>query len=132
MADYEIPKELKYTKDHEWARVDGDIVTTGITDYAQKELSDIIYVELPDVGAQVEQFDPFGNLEAVKTVADLFAPVSGTITEVNEKLKDEPGLINQEPYGAGWIAKIKMTNPDELNNLLTPEQYEELIEGEGG
>ena len=132
MAEYEIPKDLKYTKDHEWAKINGDVVTTGITDYAQKELSDIIYVELPDVGAQVEQFNPFGNLEAVKTVADLFAPVSGTVIEVNDNLRDDPGLINRDPYGDGWIIKIRMSNPDELNDLLTPEQYEELIGGEGG
>jgi glycine cleavage system H protein len=130
MADYKIPDDLKYTKDHEWVKVDGTTVTTGITDYAQKELSDIIYVELPDLNAEVEQFSPYGSIEAVKTVADLFAPVSGTVIEVNDALRDDPGLINRDPYGEGWIIKIKMSNPDELNNLLTPEEYEELIGGE--
>ncbi len=122
-----IPEDLKYTKDHEWARIDGEIATVGITDFAQSELGDIVYVELPEVGAQTTQNESFGTIEAVKAVSDLFAPLSGEVVEVNEALADQPELINKDPYGAGWIIKIKMSNPDEVANLLSKEQYEELI-----
>lgn len=130
MAKYDVPDDLKYTKDHEWIRVEGDIGTVGITDYAQKELSDIVYVELPEVGSKVEQFKPFGTIEAVKTVADLYAPVSGEVVEVNTNLEEEPGLINQDPYGKGWIIKVKISDPSELDNLMSAEEYRNLIESE--
>ncbi len=122
-----IPADLKYSKDHEWARIEGDVAVVGITDYAQNELGDIVYVELPDVGTQVEQGKTFGTIEAVKAVSDLFAPVSGEVVEVNEKLNDSPELVNQDPYGEGWMIKIKMSNPDEVNNLLSKEDYEALL-----
>ncbi len=122
-----IPADLKYSKDHEWARIEGDVAVVGITDYAQNELGDIVYVELPEVGTQVEQGKTFGTIEAVKAVSDLFAPVSGEVVEVNEKLNDSPELVNQDPYGEGWMIKIKMSNPDEVNNLLSKEDYEALL-----
>ncbi len=122
-----IPADLKYSKDHEWARIEGDVAVVGITDYAQNELGDIVYVELPEVGTQVEQGKTFGTIEAVKAVSDLFAPVSGEVVEVNEKLNDSPELVNQDPYGEGWMIKIKMSNPDEVKNLLSKEDYEALL-----
>ncbi len=122
-----IPAELKYSKDHEWARIEGDIAVVGITDYAQNELGDIVYVELPEVGTLVEQGKSFGTVEAVKAVSDLFAPVSGEVVEVNEKLNDSPELVNQDPYGEGWMIKVKMSNPDEVNQLLSKEDYEALL-----
>ncbi len=122
-----IPADLKYSKDHEWARIEGDVAVVGITDYAQNELGDIVYVELPEVGTQVEQGKTFGTIEAVKAVSDLFAPVSGEVVEVNEKLNDSPELVNQDPYGEGWMIKIKMSNPDEVNELLSKEDYEALL-----
>ena len=122
-----IPAELKYSKDHEWARIEGDIATVGITDYAQNELGDIVYVELPEVGTQVEQGKSFGTVEAVKAVSDLFAPLSGEVVAVNEKLNDSPELVNQDPYGEGWMIKIKMSNPDEVEQLLSKEDYEALL-----
>ncbi len=122
-----IPEDLKYSKDHEWARIEGEVAVVGITDYAQNELGDIVYVELPEVGTQVEQGKAFGTVEAVKAVSDLFAPVSGEVVAVNEKLADSPELVNQDPYGEGWMIKIKMSNPDEVNNLLNKEDYEALL-----
>jgi len=123
----DIPKDLKYTKEHEWARVEGDVATIGITEYAQGELGDIVFVELPAAGDKTTQFKPCANIEAVKAVTDLYAPVSGEVIEVNEALNDTPDLVNKDPYGEGWILKIKITDTSELNNLLTPEAYEELI-----
>ena len=123
-----IPENLKYTKEHEWVRVEGDFAYVGITDYAQEELSDIVYVELPQVGTEIGKGDVITTLEAVKTVADVYSPVSGEIIEVNEKLADEPGLVNQDPYGDGWIVKIKLSNPEELNDLMTAEEYKKVIE----
>ncbi|MBD3232986.1 MAG: glycine cleavage system protein GcvH [candidate division Zixibacteria bacterium] len=122
-------KGLKYTKEHEWVRVEDDIATIGITDYAQGELGDVVYVELPDVGAQVEQMQSFGVIEAVKTVADLYAPVSGEIVEVNGLITSEPGLVNTDPYGEGWFIKIKISNESELEELLTYDAYTELTKG---
>lgn len=122
-----LPEELYYTKDHEWARVEGDTATVGITDYAQSELGDIVYVELPEVGATVKQGESFGTIEAVKAVSDLYAPLSGEVTEVNTNLEDSPELVNQDPYGAGWMIKIKISNPDEVNNLLSKADYEKLL-----
>ncbi len=123
-----IPENLKYTKEHEWVKVEGEFAIVGITDYAQGELSDIVYVELPEVGTNLNKGDVITTLEAVKTVADVYSPVSGEIVEVNEKLADEPGLINQDPYGEGWIVKIKISNPDELNDLLGADEYKKVIE----
>ncbi len=124
-----IPEDLKYTQEHEWVKAEGEIATIGITDYAQSELSDIVYLELPEVGKTLQKGDVITTLEAVKTVADVYTPVSGEIIEVNEKLKDQPGLINEDPYGEGWIVKIRMSNPDELNELLSAEEYKNIIEG---
>ncbi len=125
-----VPKDLLYTKEHEWARVEGDIVTVGITDYAQSQLSDIVYVELPEVGSQVKAMEPFGTVEAVKAVSDLYSPVTGEVVEVNERLQDEPDLVNKDPYGEGWMIKVKIADPDELKTLLSPEDYEKLIQEE--
>ncbi len=123
----QIPEDLKYTKDHEWARIEGDVAIIGITDYAQSELGDIVYVELPEVGDSTTQGESFGTIEAVKAVSDLFAPLSGEIVEVNTALTDQPEIINKDPYGEGWIVKIKFSDASELEKLLTKAQYEELI-----
>lgn len=123
----QIPEDLKYTKDHEWAKVEGDIAVVGITDFAQGELGDIVYVELPEVGSQTKQGESFGTIEAVKAVSDLFAPLSGEVVEVNESLADEPEKINKDPYGEGWIIKIKIADKSEIDNLLDKSQYEALI-----
>jgi glycine cleavage system H protein len=122
-----VPENLKYTKDHEWAKIEGDVATVGITDYAQGELGDVVFVELPEVGSKVAQGDTFGTIEAVKAVADLFAPVSGEVVEVNPELESAPETVNQDPYGDGWMIKVKMENPDEANKLLDAEKYKELI-----
>lgn len=122
-----IPLDLLYTNEHEWVSVDGDVATIGITDYAQGELGDIVYVELPDVGSQTKQMESFGTIEAVKAVSELYAPVSGRVIEVNERLKDSPELINQDPYGAGWMIKVEMSDPSELEKLLSPKDYEKLV-----
>ena len=124
----EIPENLYYTKEHEWASIEGDIVSIGITDYAQGELGDIVFVELPEVGSQVNAGDSFGVIEAVKTVSDLFAPVTGEITEVNDELTDNPALINTSPYGEGWIIKIKSSNKEELESLMDAAGYRSMIE----
>ena len=123
----EIPKELKYAKTHEWIRVDGEIATIGITDYAQSELSDIVAVELPKVGKVVEKDTSVATVEAVKAVSDIYSPVSGEVIEVNEKLVNSPELINKEPYGEGWILKLKIKDAKELDTLLTADDYEKLI-----
>lgn len=123
-----IPEDLKYTKTHEWVKIEDGIVICGISDYAQQELSDIVLIELPEIGQKVEKEKPMGNLEAVKAVSDIYAPVSGEIIEINEKLNNTPELMNKDPYGEGWTVKIKMSNPEELNKLLTKEEYEKLIE----
>jgi len=123
-----IPKELKYTKEHEWVSVDSDIATIGITDYAQGQLGDIVFVELPEVQSHVSQDDTFGVVEAVKTVADLFAPVSGNITEINTDLEESPDLINSDPYGAGWIIKVAIDDLEEYNNLMSSDDYNSFIE----
>lgn len=122
-----IPGELKYTESHEWVKVESNIATCGITDYAQSELSDIVYVELHPAGTEVNKGKPFGTIEAVKAVSDLYAPVSGKIVEINENLSDSPNLVNEDPYGKGWIAKIELSNSAELETLLTAEQYLAII-----
>ncbi len=123
----EIKPELKYTKDHEWVRVEENIAIVGITDYAQGELGDIVYVEIEALGEDLKKEEIFGSVEAVKTVSDLFLPISGTVTEVNEGLEDNPELINEDPYNKGWIIKMKIQNPAELEELLDSESYKELI-----
>lgn len=122
-----IPSELKYTKDHEWIRVDGDLATVGITDYAQGELGDVVYVELPEEGTEVSMNETFGSIEAVKAVADIFSPVSGEIVEVNEAIQDAPEKVNQDAYGSGWMVKIKLTDPDELSQLMDAAAYQKHI-----
>ena len=122
-----IPNELKYTKDHEWISIDGEIATVGITDFAQRELGDIVYVEVETVGEALDADAVFGTVEAVKTVSDLFLPVSGEIIEFNESLEDTPEDVNSHPYSKGWMIKLKVNNPDDLNNLLDSNQYKDLI-----
>lgn len=122
-----IPSNLKYTKDHEWVIVDGDIATVGITDFAQKELGDIVYVEVETLDQTLAQDEIFGTVEAVKTVSDLFLPLSGEIIEFNENLETNPELVNTDPYGAGWMIKVKVSNASEQDNLLSAEDYKKLI-----
>lgn len=122
-----IPSELKYTKDHEWIRVDGDVATIGITDFAQGELGDIVYVEVETVDETLEKEEVFGTVEAVKTVSDLFLPVSGEIIEFNESLEEEPEKVNEDPYGAGWMIRIRMSDPSELEELLDADAYREVV-----
>lgn len=123
----DIPKELKYTQDHEWVRIAGEEVTIGITDFAQGELGDIVYVEVETLGETLEKEAVFGTVEAVKTVSDLFLPVSGEIVAFNEGLEDTPELINEDPYGAGWIIKVKVEDSAQLDALLSSEAYQQLI-----
>ncbi len=122
-----VPENLKYSKDHEWVRVEGDIAVVGITDYAQGQLGDIVFVDVQTEGESLNQGDMFGAIEAVKTVADAFMPLSGEVTEVNTALENAPESVNKDPYGAGWIIKIKMANPSEVDGLLTPEAYKAII-----
>lgn len=122
-----IPADLKYTKDHEWVKVEGDIAVVGITDFAQSELGDIVYVEVETVGETLEKEEVFGTVEAVKTVSDLFLPLSGEITVFNESLEEDPEKVNKDPYGDGWMVKIKYSEASELDELLSHEDYKELI-----
>ena len=122
-----IPNNLKYTKDHEWVRVDGDIATVGITDFAQGELGDIVYVEIETEGETIDKEEVFGSVEAVKTVSDLFMPLSGEIIELNTELDSSPETVNSDPYGGGWMIKIRMSNPSELDDLMDSEAYTALI-----
>ncbi len=122
-----IPDNLKYTKEHEWIRMDGDFAIVGITDYAQNELGDIVYVEVETVGETLEKEETYGTIEAVKTVSDLFMPVTGEIIEFNEELEDNPEIINSDPYGKGWIIKIKPYNPSDIMDLLDSAGYKDLI-----
>ncbi|MDC6354440.1 MULTISPECIES: glycine cleavage system protein GcvH [unclassified Robiginitalea] len=124
-----IPSELKYTKDHEWVRIEGDTAIVGITDFAQGELGDIVYVEVDALDEELEREAVFGTVEAVKTVSDLFLPLSGEIVEFNEALEDEPEKVNTDPYGDGWMIKIKLSDPSEADDLLSPDDYKELIGG---
>lgn len=123
------PENLKYTKDHEWIKMDGDIATVGITDFAQGELGDIVYVEVETVDETLEKEEIFGTVEAVKTVSDLFLPLSGEIIEFNESLEGEPEKVNTDPYGEGWMVKIKISNPEEVDSLMDATAYKELIGG---
>ena len=122
-----VPENLKYTNDHEWALVEEDIATVGITEYAAGELGDVVYVELPEVGATATKGDSIGTIEAVKTVADIYSPLSGEIIEVNSALNDNSELINQDPFGKGWIVKLKLSDPSEVSELLNHEDYKKLI-----
>lgn len=122
-----IPGDLKYTKDHEWVKIDGDEATVGITDYAQGELGDIVYVEIETEGEELNAEDVFGTVEAVKTVSDLFMPISGEVTTVNEDLESAPEKVNEDPYGDGWMIKVKMSDPSEADGLLSADQYKELV-----
>lgn len=124
-----IPAELKYTKDHEWVKIDGDIATVGITDFAQGELGDIVYVEVDTLDETLEREAIFGTVEAVKTVSDLFSPLSGEIIEFNESLEDEPEKVNTDPYGEGWMVRIKFSDASELDELLSDAAYKEIIGG---
>ena len=125
----EIRSELKYTKDHEWVKVEGNQAKVGITDYAQGELGDIVYVEIETLDESLAKEEVFGSVEAVKTVSDLFLPVSGKVIEINESLEDSPELINEDPYEKGWIIRMEIENPEELKDLLDSESYKKLIEG---
>ena len=122
-----VPKDLRYTKEHEWIRVEGAEAVVGVTDYAQGELGDVIFVELPAPGTKVGQMKSFGTIDAVKTVSDLFAPVGGEVTAVNTDLKDSPALVNQAPYGKGWMVRIRMANPKEVDALLSADAYEKHL-----
>jgi glycine cleavage system H protein len=121
------PTDRRYTKEHEWVRVQDDLGTVGITDYAQDQLGDIVYVDLPSVGTQVKQLEKLGEIESVKAVSDLYSPVSGEVVEVNQGVNDRPELVNQSPYEEGWLVRVRLADPAELDNLLTAKQYDELI-----
>ncbi len=122
-----IPSELKYSKDHEWVRVEGDVAFVGITDFAQGQLGDIVFVDVPSVGETLSQYEVFGTIEAVKTVSDAFLPVGGEVLEFNEALDADPALVNKDPYGEGWMVKVKMSEPAQLDTLLSAAEYEALI-----
>jgi glycine cleavage system H protein len=125
-----VPENLHYSKDHEWVRVDGDVAVIGITDYAQNSLGDVVYVELPKIGDDFSAHEPFGSVESVKAVSEMFTPVSGTVAEINESLSDEPEKVNSDPYGAGWMVRIKMSSPGEVDSLLTAAEYEDFTKAE--
>ena len=122
-----VPKDLKYTNDHEWVKVEGDIATVGVTDFAQGELGDIVYVEVDTLDEELEREEVFGTVEAVKTVSDLFMPISGEVIEFNESLETNPEKVNEDPYEEGWMIKIKISNPSEINELLSSEDYSSTI-----
>ena len=122
-----FPQELKYTKDHEWISIDGDVATIGITDFAQHELGDIVFVDIDSKGKKLDAETVFGTVEAVKTVSDLFLPVSGTITEINPVLESEPEKVNNDPYGEGWMVKMKVDNPEDVNKLMDVASYQKLV-----
>ena len=124
-----IPATLRYTKEHEWISLDGDVATVGITDFAQGELGDVVYVEIETVGQAMAEGDVFGSVEAVKTVSDLFLPVSGTVLEVNQKVVDSPELVNSDPYGEGWMIKLRVSTPADVDGLMDAEAYQTLIGG---
>ncbi len=124
----DYPEGLKYSKEHEWVLVEDDVATIGITEFAQDELGDIVYVELPQVGEKISIDDPFGSVESVKAVSDIFAPISGSVVEVNDTLPNSPEIINEDPYGDGWMIKVQMTDKDELKGLMSSQDYAEFIE----
>lgn len=122
-----VPADLKYTKDHEWVKIDGEVATIGVTDFAQGELGDIVYVEIETEGETLDQEEVFGSIEAVKTVSDLFMPIGGEITEINEEIESNPEIINSDPYGNGWMIKVKISDQSEIEGLLSADDYQELI-----
>lgn len=122
-----IPQDLRYTKDHEWVRIEGDEATIGITDFAQSELGDIVFIDIGTEGQTLDREAVFGTVEAVKTVSDLFMPVSGTISQLNPGLADDPASVNKDPYGAGWMVKVKLTNKGDVDGLLSADKYKELV-----
>lgn len=126
----EFPQDLKYTKEHEWVKVEGDSVTIGITDYAQDSLGDVVYVELPQEGGSVTKNEPFGVVESVKAVSDLYSPVSGNVMEVNDAIIDSPEAVNDDPYGDAWMIKVELSSADELDDLLSADDYQSFIEEE--
>jgi glycine cleavage system H protein len=128
----EVPKELRYSREHEWAAMEENIATIGITDYAQEQLGDVVYVELPAVGTPVTKDEAFGVVESVKAVSDIYAPVSGTVTEVNVSLPDSPETVNEDPYGDAWMIRVEMSDPGELDGLMTAVQYKKFVEEEKG
>jgi len=123
----DIPKDRFYTREHEWVLVEDDVGTVGITDYAQDQLGDIVYVKLPSVGTPVRQMEPFGEIESVKAVSDLFAPVSGEVLEVNAELEERPELVNLDPYGRGWMIRVRLSDPSEVERLMTAEEYDAYV-----
>ena len=125
-----VPENLHYSKDHEWVRVEGDTAVVGITDHAQEQLGDVVYVELPKAGEDFAAHESFGSVESVKAVSEIFTPVSGKVTEVNQSLNDEPEKVNANPYGEGWMIKIKMSNRGEVDSLLTAAEYEDFTKAE--
>ena len=127
IVNMNLPADLRYTKDHEWIKVNGDEAIVGITDFAQRELGDIVYVEIETVGKELKEGEVFGTVEAVKTVSDLYLPISGTVIEVNPDLNSNPESVNTDPYGSGWMIKMKFNNPSELDNLLTAEAYQNMV-----
>jgi glycine cleavage system H protein len=130
MQTMEYPSGLKYSREHEWVKVEGDIALIGITDFAQDELGDVVYVELPDVGTELEANNTFGVVESVKAVSDLYSPITGTVTEVNERLNDEPELVNSEPYDEAWMLRIEMSDASEVDGLLGADEYKSFVEEE--
>jgi glycine cleavage system H protein len=125
-----VPENLRYSKDHEWIRVEGETGTVGITDHAQDSLGDVVYVELPKPGDTFEAHGAFGSVESVKAVSELFLPVAGEVTEVNESLQDEPERVNSDPYGEGWMVRVRLSNPGEVDGLLDPAEYEDFLKSE--
>ena len=125
-----VPEDLHYSKDHEWIRVEGDVGTIGITDHAQNSLGDVVYVELPKAGEGFSAHESFGSVESVKAVSEIFTPVGGEVTEVNESLQDEPEKVNTDPYGEGWMIRVRMTNPGEVDSLLNAAEYEDFTKAE--
>ena len=125
-----VPEDLHYSKDHEWVRVEGDVALIGITDYAQNSLGDVVYVELPKAGEEFAATESFGSVESVKAVSEMFSPVSGSVVAVNEALADEPEKVNGDPYGEGWMIRVRMSNPGEVDSLLTAAEYEDFTKGE--
>lgn len=129
IVDLKLPEDVRYTQDHEWAKQDGDAIKVGISDYAQDQLGDIVFVELPEVGDTFEKGDEFGTLESVKAVSELFIPISGEVVAINEELADTPELVNSDPYGGGWMIAIKPSNTEELDTLIDKEAYLDLLKG---
>lgn len=124
----ELPEDLRYTREHEWVALQGDVAIVGITDHAQEQLGDVVYVELPGVGDRVSKAEPFGVVESTKAVSDVYAPVSGEVTEINDDLPDNPELVNEDPYGDGWLVKIQVADPSELDDLMSAAEYRAFLE----